>query len=89
MKKRSRRNKVLLVDAELGDLSSFQARKRRFRRSIARAGEGLELYPRPVRITKDEFYGSGVAEKVRAETARILAEDKGREIVPCTRAISA
>jgi len=81
VKKRPRRNKVLLVDAELGDLSSFQARKRHFRRSIARSGEGLEVYPRSVHITKDEFYGSGVAEKVRAETAKILAEDKGREIV--------
>jgi hypothetical protein len=81
VKKRPRRNKVLLVDAELGDLSSFQARKRYFRRNIARAGEGLELYPRAVRITKDEFYSSGVAEKVRAETANILAEDTGREIV--------
>jgi hypothetical protein len=81
VKKKPRRNKVLLVDAELGDLSSFQARKRHFRRFIARAGEGLEVHPRAVRITKDEFYGSGVAEKVRAETAKILAEDAGREIV--------
>jgi hypothetical protein len=81
VKKKPRRNKVLLVDAELGDLSSFQARKRHFRRSIARAGEGLEAYARPVRITKHEFYSSGVAEKVRAETAKILAEDKDREIV--------
>ena len=57
------------------------ARKRHFRRTIARAGEGLKEYPRAVRITKDEFYSSGVAEKVRAETAKILAEDKGREII--------
>jgi hypothetical protein len=81
LKKKPRRNKVLLVDAELGELSSFQARKRHFRRGIARAGEGLEEYPRAVRITKEEFYSSGVAEKVRAETAKILAEDTGREIV--------
>jgi len=81
VKKRPRRNKVLLVDAELGDLSSFQVRKRHFRRFIKWAGEGLEVYPRAVRITKDEFYSSGVAEKVRAESAQILAEDTGREIV--------
>jgi hypothetical protein len=34
-----------------------------------------------VRISKDEFYSSGVADKVRAETSKILAEGEGREIV--------
>ena len=81
VKKSPRRNMVLLVEAELGDLSSFAARKRHFRRAIERAGKGLEIYPRTVRITKEEFYSSGVAEKVRTETAKLLAEDKGREIL--------
>lgn len=80
-RKRPGANKVLLVDAELGDLSSFQTRKRHFRRSLKKSGSGLEEYRQQVRITRDEFYSSGVAEKVRAETVKILERDEGREII--------
>lgn len=81
VRRKPSRNKVLLIDADLGPLSSFKTRNQHFRWELEDTGSGLEEYEEPIRITREDFYSSGVAEKVRAEAGKILARDKGREIV--------
>src|SRR5579884_622809 len=74
------RNKVLMIDADLGPLSSFKVRKHKFALTLEELNSGLTLLDDRVRITQDEFFSSGVVEKVRAETAAILKRDKANEI---------
>jgi hypothetical protein len=82
LKRHPRRNKVLLIDADLGaPLSSFRARKKQFRWTIEDSGCGLVEYEPPVRITYDDFYSSGLTEKVRDATSAILKSDRAKEIV--------
>jgi len=80
LKKHPRRNKVLLIDADLGPVSSFRARKQHFGIELRRHDSGLAIHEQPIRISHDDFYSSGVAEKVRDATLAILKKDKDREI---------
>ena len=81
LKKHPHRNKVLLIDADLGAASSFCRRKLRFEWQLEEMASPLAIHESRVRLDSEQFYSPGVVNKVHEEVAAKLRKDRKKEII--------
>lgn len=81
LKKHPHRNKVLLIDADLGLASSFYTRKHRFEWQLERMASSLAIHESRVPLDSEDFYSPGVVNKVHEGVASILRKDRKKEII--------